>query len=71
VRDYLGEQTEVVCCHFPMSPDGADKEAVWNEVAAALTAEVEARKQVGFITLGDAMLFSTCIFLLQRIGCPE
>lgn len=59
VRDYLGEQTEVRCCHFPMSADGAEKEAVWNEVAAALTAEVEAGKQVGFITLGDAMLFST------------
>lgn len=45
-----------------MSADGAEKEAVWNEVAAALTAEVEAGKQVGFITLGDAMLFSTWIF---------
>ncbi len=33
-----------------MSADGAEKEAVWNEVAAALTAEVEAGKQVGFIT---------------------
>lgn len=62
VRDYLGEQTEVRCCHFPMSADGAEKEAVWNEVAAALTAEVEAGKQVGFITTGDAMLFSTRIF---------
>ncbi len=45
-----------------MSADGAEKEAVWNEVAAALTAEVKAGKQVGFITLGDAMLFSTWIF---------
>lgn len=45
-----------------MSADGAEKEAVWNEVAAALTTEVEAGKQVGFITLGDAMLFSTWIF---------
>lgn len=34
-----------------MSADGAEKEAVWNEVAAALTVEVEAGKQVGFITL--------------------
>lgn len=49
VRDYLGEQTEVRCCHFPMSADGAEKEAVWNEVAAALTAEVEAGKQVDLL----------------------
>ncbi|CAH6636675.1 cobalt-factor II C(20)-methyltransferase [Pseudocitrobacter vendiensis] len=71
VREYLGEQTEVRCCHFPMSADSAEKEAVWNDVAAALVQEVEAGKQVGFITLGDAMLFSTWVFLLARIGNPD
>ncbi|WP_200550510.1 cobalt-factor II C(20)-methyltransferase [Kosakonia sp. LAM2021] len=71
VREYLGEQTEVRCCHFPMSADSAEKEAVWDEVAAALEAEVQAGKQVGFITLGDAMLFSTWVFLLQRLQQPE
>ncbi|QOV62450.1 cobalt-factor II C(20)-methyltransferase [Kosakonia pseudosacchari] len=71
VREYLGEQTEVRCCHFPMSADSAEKEAVWDEVAAALEAEVQAGKQVGFITLGDAMLFSTWVFLLQRLQHPE
>ncbi len=71
VREYIGERTEVRCCHFPMSADSAEKEAVWDEVAAALVQEVEAGKQVGFITLGDAMLFSTWVFLLQRIGSPE
>lgn len=70
VREYLGEQTEVRCCHFPMSADSAEKEAVWDEVSAALAAEVDAGKQVGFITLGDAMLFSTWVFLLQRLGRP-
>ncbi len=54
-----------------MSADSAEKEAVWNDVAAALAREVAAGRQVGFITLGDAMLFSTWVFLLQRIGCPE
>ncbi|WBU51006.1 cobalt-factor II C(20)-methyltransferase [Kosakonia pseudosacchari] len=71
VREYLGERTEVRCCHFPMSADSAEKEAVWDEVAAALEAEVQAGKQVGFITLGDAMLFSTWVFLLQRLQHPE
>ncbi len=31
-----GAHTEVRCCHFPMSADSAEKEAVWNDVAAAL-----------------------------------
>lgn len=71
VREYLGEQTDVRCCHFPMSADSAEKEAVWDEVAAALETEVQAGKQVGFITLGDAMLFSTWVFLLQRLQHPQ
>lgn len=71
VREYIGPQTEVRCCHFPMSADSAEKEAVWDEVAAALEKEVSAGKQVGFITLGDAMLFSTWVFLLERIGNPD
>lgn len=71
VREYLGEHTEVRCCHFPMSADSAEKEAVWDDVSSALVREVEVGKQVGFITLGDAMLFSTWVFLLKRIGSPE
>ncbi|RDT55596.1 cobalt-factor II C(20)-methyltransferase [Escherichia coli] len=71
VREYLGEQTEIRCTHFPMSADSAEKEAVWDDVAAALSAETEAGKLVGFITLGDAMLFSTWVFLLQRLGRPD
>lgn len=71
VREYLGEQTEIRCTHFPMSANSAEKEAVWDDVAAALSAETLAGKQVGFITLGDAMLFSTWVFLLQRLGRPD
>lgn len=71
VREYLGEQTEIRCTHFPMRADSAEKEAVWDEVAAALRAETQAGKQVGFITLGDAMLFSTWVYLLQRLGRPD
>lgn len=67
VRDYVGPQTEV----RPMSGDDAEKEAVWDAVAAALAGAVKAGKRVGFITLGDAMLFSTWVFLLQRLGNPD
>ncbi|MDF7681835.1 cobalt-factor II C(20)-methyltransferase [Enterobacteriaceae bacterium ESL0689] len=71
VRQYLGEHAEIRCHHFPMSADSAEKEAVWDEVATLLSQDVQAGKQVGFITLGDAMLFSTWVFLLQRLGNPE
>lgn len=71
VREYLGENTQVCCRHFPMSADSEEKEAVWDSVADELRRDVEAGKRVGFITLGDAMLFSTWVFLLKRLQCPE
>lgn len=71
VREYLSETTEIRTCHFPMSADNDEKAVVWDDTAAALVHEVEQGKQVGFITLGDSMLFSTWVFLLARIGNPE
>lgn len=71
VREYLSDTTEVRTCHFPMSADNDEKAVVWDETAAALKHEVEQGKQVGFITLGDSMLFSTWVFLLARMGHPE
>ena len=52
VREYLGEQTEVRCCHFPMSADSAEKEAVRDDVSAALVREVEAGKNDAVQHLG-------------------
>ncbi|TQI80154.1 precorrin-2 C20-methyltransferase /cobalt-factor II C20-methyltransferase [Serratia fonticola] len=70
VREYLLPHTEIRTCHFPMSANDAEKQDVWDAVAQQLGAEVEKGKQVGFITLGDAMLFSTWVFLLARLGHP-
>ncbi|MFZ1872610.1 MAG: cobalt-factor II C(20)-methyltransferase [Chania sp.] len=70
VREYLLPHTEIRTCHFPMSADDLQKQAVWDDVAQQLKAEVAHGRQVGFITLGDAMLFSTWVFLLARLGRP-
>ncbi|MCW7764505.1 cobalt-factor II C(20)-methyltransferase [Photorhabdus luminescens] len=71
VREYLLPHTEIRTCHFPMNSNGEEKQAVWDEVAQQLQDEVAKGLQVGFITLGDAMLFSTWVFLLARIGRQE
>ncbi|MBJ3814679.1 cobalt-factor II C(20)-methyltransferase [Shimwellia pseudoproteus] len=71
VREYLGADTEIRCCHFPMSADSAEKQQAWDDVSAQMRQQVMAGKQVGFITLGDAMLFSTWVFLLARLGRPD
>ena len=71
VREYLLPHTEIRTCHFPMSANDGEKQAVWDEVAQQLETEVAQGKLVGFISLGDTMLFSTWVFLLARLGRPQ
>ncbi len=66
-----GAHTEVRCCHFPMSADSAEKEAVWNDVAAAL-ARGGGGGQAGRVYHPRRRhVVQHRVFLLQRIGCPE
>ncbi|PHM49239.1 cobalt-factor II C(20)-methyltransferase [Xenorhabdus miraniensis] len=67
VEEYLSPMTQVCTYHFLMKGERTAKEAVWNEVAQALKEEVASGRKVGFITLGDPMLFSTWVFLLERM----
>ncbi|WFQ78243.1 cobalt-factor II C(20)-methyltransferase [Xenorhabdus sp. SF857] len=67
IEEYLSPNTQVCTYHFLMKADIAAKQAVWDEVAQALKEEVANGRKVGFITLGDPMLFSTWVFLLQRL----
>ncbi|XBS68161.1 cobalt-factor II C(20)-methyltransferase [Acerihabitans sp. KWT182] len=67
VREYLSDRVEIKCRHFPMSSDTAEKDVVWDGVAQEMDADVQQGKRVGFITLGDAMLYSTWVFLLARL----
>lgn len=68
IQEYLTEKTEIRTYHFLMKAEQSAKEAVWDDVAQAMQQEVEKGKKVGFITLGDSMLFSTWVSLLERIG---
>ncbi|PHM74313.1 cobalt-factor II C(20)-methyltransferase [Xenorhabdus kozodoii] len=67
IEEYLAPKTEVCTYHFLMKADLTAKKAVWDDVAHALKNEVANGRKVGFITLGDPMLFSTWVFLLQRL----
>ncbi|MDX7991527.1 cobalt-factor II C(20)-methyltransferase [Xenorhabdus littoralis] len=67
IAEYLSPATEVCTYHFLMKADRAAKEAVWDEVAQSLKERVASGQKVGFITLGDPMLFSTWVFLLKRL----
>ncbi|MBD2810275.1 cobalt-factor II C(20)-methyltransferase [Xenorhabdus sp. Vera] len=66
IAEYLSPTTEICTYHFLMKADRAAKEAVWDEVAQTLKEDVANGRKVGFVTLGDPMLFSTWVFLLER-----
>lgn len=65
---YLSEELTIKQRHFPMVRDKSHKEGQWKEIAEEIVADVQAGKNVGFITLGDPMVFSTYSYLLDIIG---
>lgn len=65
---YLGEELMIKQRHFPMVRDKSHKEGQWLDIAEEIVADVQAGNNVGFITLGDPMVFSTYSYLLDIIG---
>lgn len=53
-----------------MSADSAEKEAVWNDVAAALAQRWRRAGRSG-LSPSATPCCSALVFLLQRIGCPD
>ncbi len=68
VSPYLPKELEIKQRHFPMVNDLSEKENAWNDIAKEILAEVKAGKNVGFVTLGDPMVYSTYSYLLERLS---
>jgi precorrin-2/cobalt-factor-2 C20-methyltransferase len=66
-RTYLPPTCEVVTGHFPMTEDRDTLRAAWDDAAAMLLRLAAASPPVAFITLGDAMLYSTWSYLLAAL----
>ena len=67
VKEYIPETVEIKQRHFPMNSDSIEKMAAWDQVAAEITADVKGGKNVGFITLGDPMIYSTYVYVMERL----
>lgn len=63
--DYIKEDTEVIIKHFPMGKD--DREEKIFEAFKAIEEKLAEGKNVGFLTIGDPMVYSTYIYLLTYI----
>ena len=67
VREHLPEGCEVVAAVFPMSEDPAEKARAAAATAAMLADAARAGRPSAFVTLGDAMLFSTWGYVLREL----
>lgn len=67
VSPYLKPQLTIKQRHFPMVNNWEEKRNAWDEIAEEIIADVQAGKNVAFITLGDPMVYSTYSYLLERM----
>ena len=68
VREYISSDTQIKERHFPMTSKLEEKEQAWQEVVNEIEMDVAQGNQVAFISLGDVMLYSTWINVLERLS---
>lgn len=67
VSKYLPEGLEIKSRHFPMNFNDGEKILAWNQVADEIVEDVKEGKNVGFVTLGDPMIYSTYVYIMERL----
>lgn len=67
VRPYIGQQTLIKERHFPMTHNAAEKEQAWQAVVEEIKTDLADNKKIAFISLGDVMLYSTWVSVLERL----
>jgi precorrin-2/cobalt-factor-2 C20-methyltransferase len=66
-RSYLRADAVVHELHFPMTTDRRQLQESWQAAARRVLDPLEAGDDCCFLTLGDAMFYSTYVFLLKEI----
>lgn len=67
VKNHLPKGITVLQKYFPMTKDFEKMEHAWDCISDEIRQLVQSGKKVGFITLGDPMLYSTYGYLLNRL----
>ncbi|MGC9248399.1 cobalt-factor II C(20)-methyltransferase [Listeria ivanovii] len=67
VAPYLKDSLIIKERHFPMSYNKEEKQLAWKKIAAEIKTDINQGHDVGFITLGDPMIFSTYSYLLELL----
>jgi precorrin-2/cobalt-factor-2 C20-methyltransferase len=64
---YINPEAEIHQILFPMITDRSELQARWAESARAVAEVLETGADVCFLTLGDTLLYSTYIYMLQAL----
>lgn len=64
---YIRPETEILRLTFPMIDDTAEKTRQRQQNAEQIRVHLEQGKTVSFITIGDPLLYSTYIYLLEHL----
>ncbi|MEG0250442.1 MAG: cobalt-factor II C(20)-methyltransferase [Peptostreptococcus sp.] len=66
-QEYLKPSLKIKERHFPMNYNIEEKNLAWDSISSEIKNDVESGINVGFITLGDPMVYSTYVYLLERL----
>lgn len=64
---HIPENTKVKMLRFPMTRDKNETRKAWRKHAQTIIEEIERGKNVAFLTLGDAMTYSTFGYIIRHI----
>ncbi|MDD4601893.1 MAG: precorrin-2 C(20)-methyltransferase [Negativicutes bacterium] len=64
---YITDKTKIIEISTPMTRDKAILNAEWEKGAALIAEQLVAGQSIAFITIGDAMLFSTYTYILKKL----
>lgn len=67
VAPHLKADLEIKARHFPMTFNEEEKMKAWEAIASEIVEDVKAGKEVGFVTLGDPMIYSTYVYIMERL----
>jgi len=70
-KPYIPKKTPLEVLHFPMTKDKEETEKAWKSHALTLIGHLKDGKDIAFLTLGDAMTYSTYGYILKYVRAFE
>ncbi len=67
IKEHLSPTMQVRTLDFPMTKDAEVKQRAWRANARAVLAQLEAGRDVAFLTIGDPLTYSTYGYLVQTL----